>query len=160
MFIIIEECVSLPDESTTNSNTANNKDTPSVKAPPVSAVPPVTVSVISTIAKDNSNVPSYMLTPVSSIGTPPTITLEGSGDVPAVPLLLKDSGGKLPQEEAISESPLPPLYSTTHTKLPKPDGTMGHALLKLLPDNFDSSSGGAGGPRTSPATKSQVECTK
>lgn len=97
----------------------------------------------------DTTIPSYMLTPVSSIGTP-TITLEGgdpslvgsgftSGALSVKPIADEGrSGGG-----AIAESPipLPSTSASAQTKSPRIDTTttssVAQSLLKLLPDALD-----------------------
>ena len=150
-----------------NTITNPSKEVSSV-AQPLSEVPsdpplPVTAASSSfpskNTTKEETAIPSYMLTPVSSIGTP-TITLEGN-EPPLPPFAQntsKETGLKSGHEE---ENPLPHNLLHSSSRLPKLDTTSGnggsnaaaaHALFKqLLPDTFESTRG-----LNIPTTKSQV----
>ncbi len=110
------------------------------------------------ITKEDNSIPSYMLTPVSSIGTP-TITLEGEPppSVPFVQNISKMKPSPIHGEGGMAENPLP--------RVPKMMDSVNtdtvaaaHALFKqLLPDTFEPSTSTRG--VNIPISKSQVYFT-
>ena len=132
--VCIPQTLTNPSSSTTSLNT---------EAPPLPTQPAKeNPKDEGPINRSDTAIPSYMLTPVSSIGTP-TITLEGGEPtLSSVQAMPKEAGFKSSQEESLSESPLPSGLLHPQMRTPKVDPTVGaqHNIFKLLPEALDPGS--------------------
>ena len=135
LFNVVRSCIEFFNTDLSTDNTT------------LSAIGPVSDSSQKDVTKDENSIPSYMLTPVSAIGTP-TITLEGGDpNTTTTPIDLNFRRNQFSQGDGLSESPLPlglhaglrPGPSVRVTKIDTGGGGP-HTLLQFLPDSLGSSS--------------------
>ena len=150
LFNVVRSCIEYFNTDLSTDNTT------------LSAIGPISDSSQKDVTKDENSIPSYMLTPVSAIGTP-TITLEGGDpNTTTTPIDLNFRRNQFSQGDGLSESPLPlglhaglrPGPSVRVTKIDTGGGGP-HTLLQFLPDSLGSSSGGLA-PSSSHPNKPQV----